>query len=63
MCSSSYKKFTSEKVFQKDEAIIDINGRSDFILENNNEELKKVFVDYKDNKLIVSKGLDNQQAA
>ena len=26
---ASYKKFTSEKVFQKDEAIIDINGRSD----------------------------------
>ena len=29
LCSSSYKKFTSEKVFKKDEAIIDINGRSD----------------------------------
>ena len=32
MCSSCYKKFTSEKVFQKDEAIIDINGRSDITL-------------------------------
>ena len=39
------------------------NPIANFILENNNEELKKVFVDYKDNKLIVSKGLDNQQAA
>ena len=26
------KKFTSQKVFQKDEAIIDINGRSDITL-------------------------------
>jgi len=39
------------------------NPIANFILENNNEELNKVFVDYKDNKLIVSKGLDNQQAA
>ena len=39
------------------------NPIANFILENNNEELNKVFVNYKDNKLIVSKGLDNQQAA
>ena len=39
------------------------NPIANFILENNNEELNKVFVDYKDNKLMVSKGLDNQRAA
>ena len=39
------------------------NPIANFILENNNEELNKVFVDYKDNKLIVSKGFDNKQAA
>ena len=39
------------------------NPIANFILENNNEELNKVFVDYKDNNLMVSKGLDNQQAA
>ena len=39
------------------------NPIANFILENNNEELNKVFVDYKDNKLIVSKGVDNQRAA
>jgi ATP-dependent Clp protease ATP-binding subunit ClpB len=39
------------------------NPIANFILENNNEELNKVFVDYKDNKLIVSKGFDNQRAA
>lgn len=39
------------------------NPIANFILENNNEELNKVFVDYKDNKLMVSKGLDNQKAA
>ncbi|WP_428080307.1 ATP-dependent chaperone ClpB [Candidatus Pelagibacter sp.] len=39
------------------------NPIANFILENNNEELNKVFVDYKDNKLIVSKGIDNQRAA
>jgi ATP-dependent Clp protease ATP-binding subunit ClpB len=39
------------------------NTIANFILENNNEELNKVFVDYKDNKLMVSKGFANQQAA
>ncbi len=39
------------------------NPIANFILENSNEELNKIFVDYKDNKLIVSKGIDNQKAA
>jgi len=39
------------------------NPIANFILENNNEDLNRVFVDYKDNKLIVSKRFDNQKAA
>ena len=39
------------------------NPIANFILEKSNEELNKVFVDYKDDKLMVSKGIDNQKAA